>query len=73
VGYGDYKAYVAGDSWTTEMLYLYFVTLFGIILFSSVTREIFNYNQLMTVKQIVKRYVQEIEWFFYKLQKKIKT
>ena len=51
VGYGDYKGRYDDESekWTYQMLYLYFVTLFGIILFSLVTREIFNYNSLMTV------------------------
>lgn len=46
------------------MLYLYCVTLFGIILFSLVTREIFNYNSLMTVQMIVKQKLREIEDFF---------
>lgn len=54
------------------MLYLYCVTLFGIILFSLVTREIFNYNSLMTVQIIVKRKLREIEDFFDLLQRKIK-
>lgn len=54
------------------MLYLYCVTLFGIILFSLVTREIFNYNSLMTVQMIVKQKLREIEDFFDLLQRKIK-
>ena len=38
VGYGDYKAYNDNEPvWAVEMCYLYFVTLTGIILFSSVT------------------------------------
>ena len=38
VGYGDYKAYNSDEPvWAVEMAYLYFVTLLGIILFSSVT------------------------------------
>ena len=45
VGYGDIKAFNdnSGD-WATEMVYLYFVTLVGLILFSSVLNEIFNYK-----------------------------
>ena len=49
------------------MLYLYFVTLWGIILFSSVTREIFNYNSLQTVQEIVKHKVYDMEIFLYEL------
>ena len=50
VGYGDFKAFQDGTGhWLPEMLYLYFVTLFGIIMFSSVTREIFIYKKLKTV------------------------
>ena len=74
VGYGDYKGRYDDESekWTYQMLYLYFVTLFGIILFSLVTREIFNYNSLMTVQMIIKRKLREIEDFFDLLQRKIK-
>lgn len=45
VGYGDIKAFNdnSGD-WATEMVYMYFVTLVGLILFSSVLNEIFNYK-----------------------------
>ena len=45
VGYGDYTVYRAdyGPIWEIEMIYLAFVTLIGILLFSSVTNEIFNY------------------------------
>ena len=50
VGYGDFKAFHdPSGHWLPEMLYLYFVTLFGIIIFSSVTREIFVYKKLLTV------------------------
>ena len=50
VGYGDFKGYFNdnGDC-LPEMLYMYLVTLFGIILFSSVTKEIFTYKKQYTV------------------------
>ena len=47
VGYGDYKAFNDSDPvWTAEMLYLSFVTLCGIMIFSSVTNQIFIYQRL---------------------------
>ena len=55
VGYGDFKGFFddeehyAEANCIPEMLYLYTVTLFGIILFSSVTKEIFTYKKLYTV------------------------
>ena len=54
VGYGDYGGFNGsiGEHYT-EMLYLSFVTLVGILLFSSVTNEIFNYEQIQTVGEIV--------------------
>ena len=62
VGYGDFKGFLDTDgSWLPEMLYLYFVTLFGIILFSSVTREIFTYQQLLTVEEMVKVNCKNLE------------
>ena len=55
VGYGDFKAFHDPTGhWLPEMIYLYFVTLFGIIMFSTVTREIFVYKKLNTVSQMVK-------------------
>ena len=47
VGYGDYKGYNDnGKGWSIEMGYLILVIIFGIILFSSVTNEIFNYRKV---------------------------
>ena len=55
VGFGDYKAYNDTDPvWTAEMLYLFFVTLAGTLLFSTVTNQIFSYKKLKTVNEIVK-------------------
>ena len=72
VGYGDYKAFVdtSGD-WTNEMIYLIFATISGIILFSSVTREIFNYRKLLTIKEIVKQRVRDLEIYLYDVNKVI--
>ena len=54
VGYGDFKAFHDDTGhWLPEMIYLYFVTLFGINLFSSVTREIFVYKKLKKVSEMV--------------------
>ena len=62
VGYGDFKGFLDTDgSWAPEMLYLYFVTLFGIILFSSVTREIFTYEKLPTVEEMVQSNCKALE------------
>ena len=64
VGYGDYKGFVDTDGgWLVEMIYLYIVTLSGIALFSSVTNQIFSYKKLLTVREIVKEKVTEIEEF----------
>ena len=55
VGYGDFKGFFDDKgNCLPEMLYLYTVTLFGIILFSSVTKEIFTYKKLYTIEQLVK-------------------
>lgn len=44
VGYGDYKAFNDTEmGWAPEMVYLIFITVVGILLFSSVVNEIFNY------------------------------
>lgn len=47
VGYGDFKGFVDTEPvWLAEMSYLYWATLIGLILFSSVINEIFNYRSL---------------------------
>lgn len=73
VGYGDFKGYVDSEGeWAPEMSYLFFVTLSGIILFASVTREIFAYKKLLTVKQIVTSRVSAMEHFLYDVNQQIK-
>ena len=58
VGYGDFKAYIDSDGvYTAEMVYLYFVTMFGITLFSSVTNEIFSYKRVRPIQEIVSKRV----------------
>lgn len=54
VGYGDYKGFVDNEEeWTAEMLFLIFVIITGIILFSLVTNEIFNYKTVSSVQKMM--------------------
>ena len=74
VGYGDYKAFNDNEQgWTVEMAYLIFVTTSGIVLFSLVTNEIFNYRNLLTVDEIVKSKTAEIELYLNDVSKVINT
>lgn len=64
IGYGDYMAFNnkdAGAVWLPEMIYLYFATLLGLLLFTLVTNQIFNYEKLKTVNEIVKETVTSME------------
>ena len=74
VGYGDFKAFMGktGD-YTVEMIYLYFVTLYGITLFSSVTNEIFSYKKLEKVNEIARKRATDIEVFLYAVSKRRKN
>ena len=70
VGFGDFKAVNSTNpDWTAEMIYLYFVTLGGITLFSSVSNEIFSYKKLRTAHEIIKIRVNEIDYFMYQVSK----
>ena len=70
IGYGDYKAFNDNHAvWLPEMCYLYFVTLLGIFLFTTVTHQIFNYEQLKTVNEIVKKTVTSMEEYMYDISK----
>ena len=74
VGYGDYKAFLDTEGhWMGEMIYLYWVTLIGITLFSSVTNEIFNYKKLEKVEEMIKEQVLEIEYFLCEVSLKRKN
>ena len=70
VGFGDYKAFNDSDPvWVAEMCYLYFVTLVGLIIFSTVTNEIFNYERLKTVNEIVAETLYSMEEYLYNVSK----
>lgn len=49
VGYGDFKGYSNKDQmnsyWLIEMFFLAFVMVAGIMMFSSITNEIFNFQR----------------------------
>ena len=50
VGYGDFKGFHdSTGNWLAEMIYLYFVTFFGIMMFSIIKNDIFTYKKLLTV------------------------
>ena len=50
VGYGDPKGFIdTSGSWTQEMCYLIVTTFTGILLFTVVTNDIFNYNKFKTL------------------------
>ena len=54
VGYGDYDGFSDNSgNWTKEMIYLFFLQFVGIILFSSVTHEIFSYKKSQNVRELV--------------------
>ena len=55
------------------MAYLIFVTTSGIVLFSLVTNEIFNYRNLLSVDEIVKSKTAEIELYLNDVSKVINT
>lgn len=69
VGFGDYKGFNTGDIYQDEMIWLYWVTILGITLFSSITSEIFSYRKLKTVKEIVSERTNAIEKFLYEVSK----
>ena len=66
VGYGDYKAFISFEPlWTEEMLFLSFVIVEGLILFSLVTNEIFSYKTMDTLEKMVIRESRIMEVFMY--------
>lgn len=76
VGYGEFSAFVKhGDDWFLQALSMFQMTLStvcGILLFTVVTNEIFNYEKLLTVEQIVYRIVNEIHNHLLKINTVIK-
>lgn len=74
VGFGDLKGYNGPEPiWAEEMIYLFCVTLLGIILFSSVTNEIFNYRKLKTLKKLIHDRQSETEQYLWDISRVIKT
>ena len=68
VGYGDFKGFNDTDGeWIREMVYLIFVTVIGIVLFSIITNEIFTYQYPITVKQIVSQKHKDMELYMWTL------
>ena len=76
VGYGsqNYKGFIGIEElWDSEMLYLSCVIFAGIVLFSTVTHEIFSYKHLRTLNEIVKERVDEMEVYLYDISRKNDT
>ena len=72
VGYGDFKAYVNSDPlWEIEMIFLIFVTTAGVILFSSITNEIFNYQHMNELNKILRQESTKMEIFMYEISLRI--
>ena len=70
MGYGDYKAFNDEDPvWATEMLYLLLVTMAGTLLFTTVTNQIFTYERLHTVDEIVNKTLTSMEEYLYEISK----
>lgn len=66
VGYGHttYKGFIdESGHWAGEMIFLMHLQFIGIVLFSSVTREIFSYKHLKTVEEIVQERVDDMEQY----------
>lgn len=54
VGYGDFKGYYDNEGeWLIEMIFLMVVMLVGIMVFSTVTNEIFQYKVVLSMSKIV--------------------
>ena len=71
VGYGDINARGSDDPiWTIDMIYMIFVTAFGIMAFSSVTDYIFSYRNVESVQKKIFRRVKVIEKFLIELDPK---
>jgi len=54
VGYGDIKGFMSNDGvWLTELSYLSVTIFLGILLFTVLTNEIFNYKKILTLNEMV--------------------
>ena len=76
VGYGDanFKGFIDGDDsdWALEMGYLVFVIIFGSFIFSVLVNKVFDYEQLKTVQELVRKSKHETEVYLYEINSKVK-
>ena len=76
VGYGDanFKGFIDGDDpeWVLEMGYLVFVIIFGSFIFSVLVNKVFDYQQLKTVQELVRKSKHETEVYLYEINSKVK-
>ena len=68
VGYGDYKAFNdTNPIWLAEMCYLYVISLGGPFLFTTVSTQVFQYQKLKNVNQIVSEQCKDMEEYLYNI------
>ena len=76
VGYGDanFKGFIDGKSadWALEMGFLVFVIIFGSFIFAVMVNKVFNYHQLKTVHELVRKSKHETEVYLYEINSKVK-
>ena len=76
VGYGDanFKGFIDGEDsdWALEMGYLVFVIIFGSFIFSVLVNKVFDYEQLKTVQELVRKSKHETEVYLYEINSKVK-
>ena len=76
VGYGDanFKGFIDGNDsdWALEMSYLVFVIIFGSFIFAVLVDKVFNYKQLKTVQELVRKSKHETEVYLYEINSKVK-
>ena len=68
VGYGDYKAFNDTTGiWQAEMCYLYLISLGGPFLFTTVSTQVFQYQKLKKVNEIVNEQCKDMEEYLYNI------
>ena len=76
VGYGDanFKGFIDGEDpdWALEMGYLVFVIIFGSFIFAVLVNKVFDYQQLKTVQELVRKSKHETEVYLYEINSKVK-
>ena len=76
VGYGDAsnKGFIdMSGNWAIEMCIIANFQFIGIVLFSSVTREIFSYKHLKTLDEITLERVSDMEHYLYDISSVLKN